>query len=90
MVGAVGVGVGGGDDDRGRAPDDERNVRMRTEFRVHVFNVSDDTFDTYDAAVAAARRALLDGKHATLEERQIGGWRVIDVPFVTEEDFSKS
>jgi hypothetical protein len=59
---------------------------MKTEFRVNVFNVSDDIYDKYDVAVAAARRALSAGKHATLEERQIGSWTAIDVPFATEED----
>jgi hypothetical protein len=61
---------------------------MKTEFRVNVFNVSDDIFDKYDVAVAAARRALLDGKHATLEERHIGSWTAIDIPFATEEDMA--
>jgi hypothetical protein len=61
---------------------------MKTEYRVNVFNVSDDIFDKYNVAVAAARRALIGGKHATLEERQIGSWTAIDVPFATEEDLS--
>jgi hypothetical protein len=58
---------------------------VRTEFRVNVFNVSDEIYDKYDVAVAAARRALSDGKHVTLEERHIGSWTAIDIPYASEE-----